>query len=471
MNISELADEIINGYRIQRDTNLPDGTKVPQIFFDSDLAQLCEAADRIRQAFKGNNVGLCAIINGKSGRCSENCRYCAQSSHNKTGVTEYPFLDPNDIIKEGKHFAEKGIHRFAIVTAGRALTGEEFEKALTAYRILRKETNLGLCASMGLLTDNQFKQLKDSGVTRYHCNIETSKRNFPNICTTHTYEDKITRIKQAQKQGLSICSGGIIGMGEDWEDRFDMALSLAELGVDSIPINALTPIPGTPLEHQTMLSANDILRTVAIFRFVAPTADIRMAAGRCIIDNAGEAAFRSGSNSLITGDMLTTTGSSINTDIDMLKRMEFNINKMHITIINGPNINMLGIREPKIYGKETYQDLCRKITEYGEKNGIETEIYQSNHEGDLVDKIQSCYGKCDGIVINPAAYTHTSVAILDAVKAVGIPTVEVHISDVSKREDFRQVSYIRQACCKTITGHGTDGYIEAIEFLKEQLCK
>ena len=148
---------------------------------------------------------------------------------------------------------------------------------------------------------------------------------------------------------------------------------------------------------------------------------------------------------------------------------------MHITIINGPNLNMLGIREPNIYGRETYADLCGKITNYCQSNNIGCDIYQSNHEGDLVDKIQSCYGKSDGIVINPAAYTHTSVAILDAAKAVGIPTVEVHISDVSKREDFRQVSYIRQACCKTITGHGTDGYIEAIEFLieflKESLCR
>ncbi|MBR6200160.1 MAG: type II 3-dehydroquinate dehydratase [Spirochaetales bacterium] len=148
---------------------------------------------------------------------------------------------------------------------------------------------------------------------------------------------------------------------------------------------------------------------------------------------------------------------------------------MHITIINGPNLNMLGIREPNIYGRETYADLCSKITNYCQSNNIGCDIYQSNHEGDLVDKIQSCYGKSDGIVINPAAYTHTSVAILDAVKAVGIPTVEVHISDVSRREDFRQVSYIRQACCKTITGHGTDGYIEAIEFLieflKESLCR
>ncbi len=136
-----------------------------------------------------------------------------------------------------------------------------------------------------------------------------------------------------------------------------------------------------------------------------------------------------------------------------------------ILVINGPNLNMLGIREPDIYGRETYQGLCDKIIRHCETVGAEAELYQSNHEGDLVDKIQSAYGKFDGIVINPAAYTHTSVALLDALKAVGIPTVEVHISDVSSREDFRQVSYVRSACMKTICGHGTDGYIEAIDFL------
>ena len=138
---------------------------------------------------------------------------------------------------------------------------------------------------------------------------------------------------------------------------------------------------------------------------------------------------------------------------------------MKILVINGPNINMLGIREPDIYGKENYKSLCEKIENHANKKGIEVKLFQSNHEGDLVDEIQNAYGVFDGIVINPAAYTHTSVAILDAVKSVGIPTVEVHISDVSKREDFRQISFIRKACVKTITGHGTDGYLEAIDFL------
>ena len=144
---------------------------------------------------------------------------------------------------------------------------------------------------------------------------------------------------------------------------------------------------------------------------------------------------------------------------------------MKILVVNGPNLNMLGIREPEIYGKQNYAYLCSMIEDYASENKIDVEIYQSNHEGCIVDKIQDAYGKFDGIVINPAAYTHTSVAILDALKSVGIPTVEVHISDVSKREDFRQVSYVRQYCEKTIAGHGFDGYIEAIQYLTEKYGK
>ena len=141
---------------------------------------------------------------------------------------------------------------------------------------------------------------------------------------------------------------------------------------------------------------------------------------------------------------------------------------MKILVINGPNLNMLGIREPDHYGRETYADLVKKIETHCKKKNVEAEVYQSNHEGDLVDKIQSAYGRIDSIVINPGAYTHTSIAILDAVKSVSIPTVEVHISKVEEREDFRQISYVRLACVKTITGHGTDGYIEAIDFLTEE---
>ena len=180
-----------------------------------------------------------------------------------------------------------------------------------------------LCASHGLLTQEQFNRLHSAGVRRYHANIETSRRNFPNICTTHTYDDKLECIRRAQKAGFEVCSGGIIGMGENWEDRIDMAVSLSELGVKSIPINALMPIKGTPLENTRRITAEDILRTVAIFRYIVPEADIRLAAGRNLMENCGAKAFLSGADATITGDMLTTSGNRIKGDVEMLHSMGF----------------------------------------------------------------------------------------------------------------------------------------------------
>lgn len=318
MNVTSLADEIINGRRLRRGEEL-------SFCFTADLDELCSGADRIRAALCGNHVDLCSIINGKSGRCSENCKFCAQSARHCTGINEYSFLDEEKILAECRHNAEKGVHRFSIVTAGKVLDGEDFEKALSAYRRMNDECDIGLCASHGLLSEEQFQRLWDSGVRMYHSNIETSRRNFPNICTTHTYDDKIACIKRAQKVGFRICSGGIIGMGENWEDRLDMAVSLSELKVDSIPINALMPIKGTPLEEEKQLSAQDILRTVAMFRYINPTAEIRLAAGRNLMEHSGEAAFRSGANATITGDMLTTSGSDIQSDMKMLSDMGFDI--------------------------------------------------------------------------------------------------------------------------------------------------
>lgn len=319
MDISELAAEIIGGRRLGRNDDLTVLTKAA-------TESLCRAADSIRAALCGSRADLCSIINGKSGRCPENCRFCAQSAHNRTGIDEYGFLDEETILAEFRHNAERGVHRFSIVTAGRTLSGDDFEKAVSAYRRMRDECgSIKLCASHGLLTEEQFVRLRESGVTTYHCNIETSRRNFPNICTTHTFDDKIACIKRAQKCGLNVCSGGIIGMGETWEDRVDMALTLAELGIRSVPINALRPIKGTALENETPLTEEDILRTAAIFRFILPEAYIRLAAGRIIMENSGERAFRSGVNAAITGDMLTTSGNNIQTDREMLTGLGFEV--------------------------------------------------------------------------------------------------------------------------------------------------
>ena len=318
MYINRLADDIIGGKRLDRNDDV-------NSLLGCGTDELCKAADRIRKALCGSRADLCSIINGRSGRCPENCKFCAQSAHNHTGAAEYGFLDEEEILRECRHNEERGVHRFSIVTAGRTLSGEDFEKALSAYRLLRSECKIKLCASHGLLTAEQFRQLRKCGVTRYHCNIETSRRFFPEICTTHTFDDKLACIGRAQECGLEVCSGGIIGMGETWEDRLDMALTLSELGIKSVPINALRPIKGTPLAGSEPITEEDIPRTAALFRFILPDAYVRLAAGRIIMDNSGERAFRSGANAAITGDMLTTSGNSISADLEMLTELGFDV--------------------------------------------------------------------------------------------------------------------------------------------------
>ena len=318
MDMQKLAEEIIEGKRLTRKDDL-------SFFLDCDLDDLCKGADKIREHFVGDKVDLCSIINGRSGRCPEDCKYCAQSAHHHTDCEVYGFLPEEQIIEACKMNESEGVDRFSIVTAGKALTGKEFDQAIHAYETMHRECKIDLCASMGFISAEQLHRLHEAGVTSYHHNIETSRRNFPNICTTHTFEDKLEVIRRAQAAGLSVCSGGIIGMGETWEDRIDMAITLSELGIKSIPINILRPIPGTPLEHQAALSEDEILRTIAIFRYINPTAMVRLAAGRNSMEHSGEQAFRSGANAAITGDMLTTSGNRISEDQEMLAAMGFTL--------------------------------------------------------------------------------------------------------------------------------------------------
>ena len=315
MDLKILAQQIIDGKRLNRSDDL-------SFFKTCNLEELCNEADKLRKHFSGNKVDLCTIINGKSGKCSENCKFCAQSAHNHTNCEEYDFLMADKIFSEAKSNQDEGVDRFAIVTAGKALSGDDFEKALAIYKKMKAELNIGLCASMGFITREQLRRLKEAGVSSYHHNIETSKRNFPNICTTHTYEMKIDTIKIAKEEGLNVCSGGIIGMGETFEDRIDMAVALSELGVNSIPINALMPIPGTPYQNNQLLTEDEILRTIAMFKFINPESDIRLAAGRKLISENGRKAFESGASATITGNMLTTSGSTIKMDREMLCNMQ-----------------------------------------------------------------------------------------------------------------------------------------------------
>ena len=309
-----LAEKIIGGYRLTRQDDL-------EFFLQEPLDELLAGAGVLQKHFCGDHIDLCTIINGRSGRCSENCKYCAQAACHHTGIDEYSFLPQEEIIANARENQKAGVNRFAIVTSGRALIGKEFDQAIAAYEKMRDTLSIDLCASHGIISREQFRRLRAAGVTSYHHNIETSRRFFPQICTSHTYEDRIKTIKIAQEEGLCVCSGGIIGMGEDWQDRLDMALSLAELHIMSIPINALMPIKGTGLEGRPRLSSAEILRTIAIFRYINPEANIRLAAGRKLLPENGATAFLHGASASITGNMLTTSGTTIKEDLAMLDKL------------------------------------------------------------------------------------------------------------------------------------------------------
>ncbi len=313
-NVIDVAEKIIAGERLTAADNL-------DFLLNEPLEKIQHGAHIIQKKFCGNHIDLCTIINGKSGRCGENCKYCAQSAAHHTGVAEYEFMSAEKILAVARMNEKAGVNRFSIVTSGRALTGKDFDKAIDAYKLLRENLKIDLCASHGILTAEQFKRLRTTGVTSYHHNIETSRRFFPQICTSHTYDDRINTIKLAQAAGFCVCSGGIIGMGETWQDRIDMALELAALNIQSIPINALMPVKGTPLENQKQLEAEEILRTIAIFRFINPTANIRLAAGRKLLPDFGAGALLNGASASITGNMLTTSGTTIQGDMELLKKL------------------------------------------------------------------------------------------------------------------------------------------------------
>lgn len=313
--INLLKEKILNDGLLTKDEAMS--------LIDTELSELCEAANEIRERLNGSKIDTCTILNGKSGLCTENCKYCAQSAHHNTNVEEYPMLTVDEIVKRGLDNAELGVDRFDVVTAGLRLNDAEVDVLCKAYSKIKAQSNLELCSSNGLLSYEQFVRLHDAGVTRIHNNLETSRRFFPSVCTTHTYDDKINTIKAAKRAGMEICSGGIIGMGETMEDRIDMALELQSLGVKSIPINILMPIKGTALESQPPLSDEEILRTIAIFRFINPRADIRLAGGRKLLDDHGRQAFKSGANASIIGNMLTSVGNNVDEDFAMFAELGF----------------------------------------------------------------------------------------------------------------------------------------------------
>lgn len=290
---------------------------------DMPLEQLCKGADIIREKFCGNRFDLCTIVNGKNGRCSENCKYCAQSVFNDTDVEDYPLMGTKELLKHAEYNAARGVPRYSIVTSGKRLSPKEVDQVCESIRVIKQKTPVSVCVSFGLLLEENFRKMKEAGVVRVHNNLETSRRYFKEVCTTHSYDDKIETLKAAQRAGLSVCSGGIMGLGETMEDRIDLALTVRELGVRSIPVNMLNPIPGTPYEGCQKLTTDEMCRITAIYRFLVPDAFIRLAGGRGLMEDKGRRCFQSGANAAITGDMLTTSGISIEQDLKTLDELGY----------------------------------------------------------------------------------------------------------------------------------------------------
>jgi biotin synthase len=314
--VDEMKEKVLKGELITR--------KEALCLSKAPLMELQRAADEIRESMCGNGFDICTIVNGKCGRCSEDCKYCAQSAHYTTACTEtYPLLSAEEFLEGAKNNADRGVLRYSIVTSGKRLSDKEVDKVCESIRRIKKETGIEVCVSFGLLDETQFRKIKEAGASRVHCNLESSARYFPEVCTTHTYEEKIETLKAAKRAGLSICSGGILGLGETMEDRIDMVLTARQLGVKSIPVNLLNPIPGTPYEGRTPLTNEEACRCVALFRFLIPDGAIRLAGGRGLVGDKGEGCFRSGANAAISGDMLTTAGITVETDMELMKKLGF----------------------------------------------------------------------------------------------------------------------------------------------------
>ncbi len=314
--IQKAYNRVVHGKAIDRETAL-------QLALCPDQQALASVADALRRHFMGERFHLCSIINARSGNCTENCRFCAQSARYQTGVITYELVDPDLAMTIARDNDKHGVDRLSLVTSGHSVNQATLEKLGEIYNTISQETSMDCCASMGFLDRDLAVQLTTLGVSRYHCNLEASQNSFANVCTSHSWQDKIDTLHIARAAGMSLCSGGIIGMGETMEDRIDLALELRELQIKSIPINILTPIPGTPLAKLQPLPLQEVLTTIALFRFIHPDAVIRMAGGRQQLGADQYRCFTAGANGAIVGNFLTTAGSSIAEDLQELQTLGY----------------------------------------------------------------------------------------------------------------------------------------------------
>jgi len=316
------SEKIINDNYLVTKEDIYKIIELPEIF----IYDLIAASHRITKNYKKDKVFTCAIINAKSGSCSQDCAFCAQSSYHKVKIDSYQMLLEDDIFEYAIKMEKAGATQFSIVTSGHRLNQKEINCICKVMKIISYETDLNICASLGMITIDNAYQLKENGLKRYHHNLETAKSYFDKICTTHKYEEDVETIKNVQKSGLKICSGGIIGLGENWDDRIELGFLLNKLNVDSIPLNFLNPISGTKLENQPILDPFVALKTIAIFRFINFNKDITICGGREITLRDLQAfIFPSGANGIMIGNYLTTKGRDSNSDMDMIDALKMDI--------------------------------------------------------------------------------------------------------------------------------------------------
>ena len=293
-------------------------------FYNLPLEELLQESSK----YVSNNVEFCSLINARSGKCSQNCKYCAQSVHYCTNIETYPLVEVEEIKKAAMESKENKVSRFAIVTSGKTPDeGRDFNVELEMIKEINKIDGLNSCASIGILNEEQAKQLAETGLKRYHHNINTCKSYYPEICTTHKWEDRVNTCKLVKKYGMELCCGVILGMGESIEQRIEMAMELAEIQPNSIPINILMPIPETPFEnYYDKINEENVLRTIAVFKIANPKAVIRFCGGRMRLSQENqELALKTCAEGIMVGNYLTTIGRAPEEDIQTVEKLGKNL--------------------------------------------------------------------------------------------------------------------------------------------------
>ena len=316
--ISTLGERVLGGGQITREEAL----WLFRLESSADILDLLSWANRLREKFKGNKIHLCSIVNAKAGACSENCSFCAQSSHYQTGSPKYGFVDPEPVLEAAEEANRNAVTAVGLVAAWKGLNeGPMLDEVCDRIRELKAGGKTRPDASLGIIKKQEVaNRLKEAGLECYGHNLESSRRFFPNTCTTHTFDDRLETIGYLKKAGIKICSGGIIGMGETREDRCDLAFELKAIGANVVPVNILNPIPGTPFAKNPPLPVMEILKTIACFRFILPRQEIMIAGGRTVnLRDAQSMIFMAGASALMVGNYLTTLNQPVEKDLQMLK--------------------------------------------------------------------------------------------------------------------------------------------------------